>query len=67
MQKGAGVAQSVYCVTADWTSGRSGFDLRQRQRIFPLTFVSRPALGLTQTLVQWVPGDLSPGQSAAGA
>jgi hypothetical protein len=30
----AGVAQSVLCLTADWTTGWSGFDPRQRQRIF---------------------------------
>jgi hypothetical protein len=40
---------------------RSGFDPRQRQRIFPLASVSRPALGPTQTPVQWVTGVLSPG------
>jgi hypothetical protein len=28
---GAGVAQSVYCLTTDWTTGRSRFDPRQRQ------------------------------------
>jgi hypothetical protein len=42
------------------------FDLRQGQRTFPLTSVSRPALGPTQPPVQWVPGVLSPGQSSAG-
>jgi hypothetical protein len=31
------------------------------QRTFPLTSVSRPALGPTQPPVQWVPGVLSPG------
>jgi hypothetical protein len=40
---------------------------RQGQRISPLTSVSRPALGPTQPPVQWVPGVLSPVQSAAGA
>jgi hypothetical protein len=32
--EGAGVAQSVQCLTMDWTTGRSGFDPRQGQRIF---------------------------------
>jgi len=34
LQYGAGVAQSVYYLTTDWTTGRSGFDFRQRQKIF---------------------------------
>jgi hypothetical protein len=42
-------------------TGRSGFDPRQGQRIFPLASVSRPALRPTQPPVQWVPGVLSPG------
>jgi hypothetical protein len=42
----------------------SGFDPRQGQRIFPLTSVSRPALGPTQSPVQWVPGVLSSGVKA---
>jgi hypothetical protein len=41
-----------------------GFDPRQGQRIFPLAFVSRPALGHTQPPFQWVPGVLSPGVKA---
>jgi hypothetical protein len=35
-----------------------------KQRIFPLTSVSRPALGPTQPPVQWVPWVLSPGVKA---
>jgi hypothetical protein len=34
----------------DWTTGRSRFDPRQRQRIFPLTSESGLALGPTQPL-----------------
>jgi hypothetical protein len=55
------VAQSVQCLVTGWTTGRSRFDPRQGQRIFPLACVSRPALGPTQPTVQWVPGVLSPG------
>jgi hypothetical protein len=55
------VAQSVQCLTTDWTTGPSRFDPRQGQRIFPLSSVSRPALGPTQPPVQWVPGVLSTG------
>jgi hypothetical protein len=44
-----------------WTTWRSRFDPRQRQRIFPLASVSRPALEPTRPPAQWVPGVLSPG------
>jgi hypothetical protein len=43
---------------SDWTIGVRS---RQRQRIFPLASMSRPALGPTQPPVQWVPAVLSPG------
>jgi hypothetical protein len=42
-------------------TGLSRSDPRHRHRIFPLASVSRPALGLTQPAIQWVPGVLSPG------
>jgi hypothetical protein len=58
---GAWLAQSVQCLTTGWTTGISGFDPRQGKRIFPLSSVSRPALGPTQPPVQWVPGVLSLG------
>jgi hypothetical protein len=44
-----------------WTTGRSRFDPRRGQRIFPVASVSRPALGPTQPPVQRVPRVLSPG------
>jgi hypothetical protein len=46
---------------SDWTTGRSRFDPRKGQEIFPLASVTRPALGSTQPPVQWVPGILFPG------
>jgi hypothetical protein len=59
--RGARVAQSVKCLAIDWTTGRAGFDPRQRQRIFPVASVSKPAVRPTQLLVQRVPGVLSAG------
>jgi hypothetical protein len=52
---------SSVSLPTDWTTWRSRFDSQQRQEIFPLTSVSRPALEPTQPPVQWVPGVLSPG------
>jgi hypothetical protein len=49
-------------VTTDWTTGRSGFNPWQRQRIFPVVSVSRPDLRATQSPIQWIPGVLSPGR-----
>jgi hypothetical protein len=46
--------------------GRPGFDSR-RGRIFIFCAVSRPALGLTQSPVQWVPGFFSRNESLHGA
>jgi hypothetical protein len=51
----SGVAQSVQCLTTDWTTGRSRFDPQQRQDNFPIASVSRPTLRPTQPPVQWVP------------
>jgi hypothetical protein len=39
------VAHSVQCLTTGWKAVGLRFDSRQRQRIFPLASVSRPALG----------------------
>jgi hypothetical protein len=46
------------CLTSYWTTE---FDPRQRQIIFPLVSVSKPALGPTQSPMQWVPGSPLPG------
>jgi hypothetical protein len=54
------VAQSAQCLATGWPGGRSRFDPRQKQRIFPLASVSRPALRPTQPPVQWMPRVLSP-------
>jgi hypothetical protein len=43
-----------HSVWLDQQTGRPGFDLRQRQRVFPLAHVSRPALRPTQPPIQWV-------------
>jgi hypothetical protein len=50
------VDQSVYFVTTDWMTGGSGFEPRQRQRIFTVASVSRPALRPTHPPEQWVLG-----------
>jgi hypothetical protein len=45
----------------DWTTGRTVFDPRQRQEIFPLISVFRSTLEPTQPPVQWVLGVLCQG------
>jgi hypothetical protein len=55
------VAQSAQCLATDWTTGRSRFDPRQRQKIFPLASVSRPALGAHPASCPMGTGVLSPG------
>jgi hypothetical protein len=62
-QAEAGVAQSVQCLITDWTIGVQSL---AGTKDFPLISVSRPALRPTQPPIQWIPGVLSPGQSAAG-
>jgi hypothetical protein len=54
----AGLAQSVQCLTTDWTAGI--WSLTEAED-FPLVSASRPALGPTQPTIQWVPGAFSPG------
>jgi hypothetical protein len=56
------VLQTVCGVLSFAARGGSNLDDPwQVQRIFPLSSVSRPALGPTQPPAQWVPGVLSPG------
>jgi hypothetical protein len=55
---GAGIAQWY---SAGLRAGYSGFESRQRLRIFLFTTASRPALGPTQTPIQRVCGSFSLG------
>jgi hypothetical protein len=43
----------MHPVVTDWTTGRVRVNPLQRQEIFPLTSVSKPALGPTQPPAQW--------------
>jgi methylaspartate ammonia-lyase len=55
------VGSSVNIVSDHWLDDRT-MEVRSpaEAKGFPLASVSRPALGLTQPPVQWVPGVLSP-------
>jgi hypothetical protein len=55
---GTGVAQSMYCLTTDWTTGVRS--LAEAKDFFSPASVSRPTLRL-QPPVQWVLGVLSQG------
>jgi hypothetical protein len=67
VRRGVAVARSVNCLATNWTTGRSRFDPRQRQGIFPLTSVSIPAVRPTQPPVQWVPRILFKGKARRDA
>jgi hypothetical protein len=47
-------------------TGRLRFEPRQRQRTFPVSSVSRPALRPTHPPVQWVPGSFTMGKARPG-
>jgi hypothetical protein len=55
------------CILPWWVPRSAGHPLRQRQRIFPLAAVSRPALRPIQISIQWVPEVLSRRERATRA
>jgi hypothetical protein len=64
----SGVSRVTLSQYSDWLRaglpGDRGSIPNRGERIFPLSTVSRPALGPTQPLAQWVPGVLSTGRDA---
>jgi hypothetical protein len=54
----------LHRVTTGWSPE---FDSRQGQQIYLLSVVPRPALGLIQLPIQWVPGAVSSGVKCARA
>jgi hypothetical protein len=61
-EKGAGVAQSVQCLTTDWTTWRSVFDPRQKQnRFFPLASCVQTGSGAYPASCPMGTGGLFPG------
>jgi hypothetical protein len=64
LQLQAGSRVSSVGVATRLRAGRPGFDSRQRQDILLFSIAPRPALGPTQSLVQWVPGVKRQGREA---
>jgi hypothetical protein len=60
-RSGAGLAQAVQCMTTGWTTGRSGFDPRQGQTIFPQ---AHPASCTMRTGGPFPGGKARPGRDA---
>jgi len=56
----------VACIVTEVRAGRLEFDSRLGQGCFLIATASRPALGLTQPPIQWVPGGFSPGVKRPG-
>jgi hypothetical protein len=57
----SGSRGSSVSIVTQLRSGRPEFFSRQGQEIFLSTTASRPALGPTQSSIQWVPASFSPG------
>jgi hypothetical protein len=66
IKHGGNFTFTLLFVPTGWMIGVLGFDSRRRLGIFLFTAASRPALGLTQLPIQWVPGALSLGVKRPG-